>query len=539
MTAESGLRPVEGRRAPAAAAVMPVASAAGLVALGALGSRVLGLIREPAAAFYFGRSAATDSYFVASTLSTLVYDLLVSGVVGAALIPVLSRLASRDDRDELWEVASAVATLACLILAATTAVLILAAPALVFVMQSGAPGAERDLTVLLARVMMPTIIFMGLSAVATAMLYSVGRYGYGALSVVCVNLGVVAGLVLLHRLGIVSAALGLLVGTAGQLAVQVVGLARTRARLRPSLRLRHPDVLRVGKLYAPIAGSFVLTGALTVLDRNLYSHVGAGALSASQYATRLVQVPLGLVATALSMAILPTLSRRAAEPDLGPYRRMVATGISFATLLIVPATVGLVVLRTPAVEVLFQRGHFNAADTAITALAFLLYAPQMPFVAVDQVALAAFYAMHDTRTPVVVMVVSGALYVAVALGLVAQWGMAALILASTVQNISHAAILVWILARRVGFGGGGELVSALGKIIGAGALMAVACILAAQGVRAATSLSATWRPAATLVVAGGAGTLVYAAAVWLARVPEAQMASAVVASRWRRFASRA
>lgn len=539
MTAEPTVRPAEGQALPSAVGGLPVAGAAGLVALGALGSRVLGLIREPAAAYYFGRTNATDSYFVASTLSTLVYDLLVSGVVGAALIPVLSRLAARDDRDELWDVASAVMTLACVILAATTALLMLFAPALVYVMQSGATVEDRDLTVLLARVMMPTIFFMGLSAVSTATLYSIGRYSYGALSVVCVNLGVVAGLVMLHRLGIVSAALGLLCGTMAQLGIQLIGLARARARLRPRLLLRHPEVLQIGKLYAPVALSFVLTGALTILDRNLYSHVGAGTLSASQYATRLVQVPLGLVATALSMAILPTLSRYAARTDLGPYRRMVSTGIAFATLLILPATVALVVLRMPAVALLFQRGHFNAADTSITALAFLLYAPQMPFVAVDQVALAAFYAMHDTRTPVVVMVVSGALYVLVALGFVAQWGMAALILASTLQNISHAVILVWLLARRVGFGDERQLVTAMGRIAAAGAVMAAVCVVAARAVGAGISPSASWQPLVTLVVAGGAGTAAYVTSVWLARVPEAQLAWSVMASRWRRAVSRA
>ena len=539
MSLETPVLPADHRQASNPVAGLPVASAAGLVALGALGSRVLGLIREPTAAYYFGRAGATDSYFVASTLSTLVYDLLVSGVVGAALIPVLSRVAARRDRDELWDVASAIMTLACIVLAATTVALMVCAPALVYVMQSGAPVEDRELTVLLARVMMPTIFFLGLSAVGTATLYSIGRYSYGALSVVCVNLGVVAGLVLLHRLGIVSAALGLLCGTMAQLGLQIVGLVRARARLRPRLLLRHPDVLQVGKLYAPVALSFVLTGALTILDRNLYSHVGAGTLSASQYATRLVQVPLGLVATALSMAILPTLSRYAADSDLGHYRRMVSTGIAFATLLILPATVALVVLRTPAVALLFQRGHFSAADTSITALAFLLYAPQMPFVAVDQVAIAAFYAMHDTRTPVIVMVVSGALYVVVALGFVAQWGMAALILASTLQNISHAVILVWLLARRVGFGEERRLVTAMGRIIAAGAVMGAVCVVATWAVQAGLSISASWQPLVTVVVAGGAGTLAYAVAVWVWRVPEAQLAWSVLQSRWRRAASHA
>jgi putative peptidoglycan lipid II flippase len=510
--------------------------AAGLVALGALGSRLLGLVREPVTAYYFGRGPATDAYFVATTLSTIVYDLLVSGMVTAALVPVFSRLADREDRTELWDVASAIAAIAFVVLTSVVAVLMLAAPLLVAAMAGGATAEEQARTVVLARVMMPTILFMGLSGVCTALLYATQRYRHSALSVVCVNLGVIAGLVVLHRYGIISAAIGLLCGTVAQLGVQFVGIGELGVRFRPRLRLDHPEVMRIGQLYAPVAMSFVLSGVVTVIDRNLYTHVGPGALSASAYATRLVQVPLGLVSTALSMAILPTLSRYASMADLGPYKRMLTTGIKLAVLLMLPATVGLAVLRAPALALLFQRGEFSSADTSITAIAFLVYAPQMPFAAVDQVLITAFYAMHDTRTPVVINFVTAGLYLAVAFALIAPWGMAALILANTVQNTAHAVLLFWLMRRKLQSLDDPMMAGTLGALALAGVAMGVMCGLVALPLAGLPIASGSVRALVTLAVAGGAGTAIYVGILLLARVPEARLAWQLAASRFSRGA---
>jgi putative peptidoglycan lipid II flippase len=203
----------------------------------------------------------------------------------------------------------------------------------------------------------------------------------------------------------------------------------------------------------------IVTIAGIVIDRNLASGLEVGSLSIMNYATRLIQFPLGLVGTATSFAVLPLLSkyasalvaaRQAGESDTDAaegYRETLTFGVRIVLLLMLPATLGLMVLREPLVQVLFERGVFTSEDTARTALVFLAYAPQLPFTALDQLLIVAFYARKDTRTPVVVGVVTVLLYLVSALALIGPLDVAGLALANAIQNSVHGLILLALLQR--------------------------------------------------------------------------------------------
>jgi putative peptidoglycan lipid II flippase len=177
------------------------------------------------------------------------------------------------------------------------------------------------------------------------------------------------------------------------------------------------------------------------------------------YATRLIQFPLGLVGMAISLAVLPSLSKHASaltaarhggeagDDDLVAYRQTLTFGVRMVLLLMVPATVGLMLLREPFVQLLFERGRFGAEETARTALVFLAYAPQLPFTALDQLLIVAFYARKDTRTPVLVGVAGVGLYLASALALIAPLDVAGLALANAIQNSAHGLVLLALLER--------------------------------------------------------------------------------------------
>jgi len=482
--------------------------AAALVFAGNVVSRLLGLVRDPVMAQFFGRNSHTDAFVGAQSLSTVVYDFLVSGLVSAALIPTLSRLASKEDRSEFWRVGNAVMTLGVIVLAAVVGVLMLLAPQLVQVMSGGYDSATLVLETQLARLMIPTVFLMGMSAVAMSILYSLHRYRLPALAIACVNAGVIGGMLLLHRLGIVSAAAGLLAGAAAQLALEIVALARARMPFRPRFEWRHPEVRRIGQLYLPVAASVVITGAVTVLERHLYSLNGAGSLSASNYATRLLQVPLGLVSTAISMAILPTISRYADGADWPAYRRIVGAGLKVSVLLTLPVLVGLTILAGPAIDLLFRHGAFTPSDAAATTLAFRLYAPQLPFVAVDQLLIYAFYARHDTRTPTAVAFVTAVIWaIAAFVGLqLTDWR--ALVLANSIQNCAHAVILFTLLWRKEPAMAHEGLGSSFGRGCVAALVMAVACLAVAGAMTRALG-SGKAVDLLLLLVAGGGSGLVY------------------------------
>jgi putative peptidoglycan lipid II flippase len=433
---------------PAATLARRIAIAATLIAIGNIASRVLGLARESAIAGLFGAGAAVDAFTAASTIPTTLYDLLINGAISAALVPVFSEYAEGDER-EFWRVASTVINLALLVMAAVAALLIWLAPQVIGVLGGGFRDDIRDQATHMVRLLLPAAIFMGLSGLITALLYARQRFLLPAFTASAYNLGIILGALLLTTLlGPFSLVAGVLAGALLQVLLQLPGL-RNRDGLkrgilyRPVLDLRHPGVRRILMLYAPVALGISFSIVGTLLDRNLASGLGESAISTQRFATTLIQFPLGLVAAAVSFAVLPTLSRQASAGDQEAFRTTLAMGMKVVLLLVLPAAAGLAALAQPITAAIFQRGQFDTADTAATARALLLYLPGLPAAALDQMLLFAFYAHKRTLAPNLVQGAAVGIYAATALGLLgAGLGLSALILGNSAQWISHALILL-------------------------------------------------------------------------------------------------
>lgn len=455
-------------------------SAALLIALGNVLSRVVGFVREPIIAFYFGRGVEVDAFQIAWTVPNQVYDLLIAGAVSAALVPVFSEYAE-GERDEFWRVVSGVLTIALAALAAVTALAVWQAPALVALLTQPGQAELRALATPLMRLLTPTVLLMGISGLATAVLHAQRRFLLPAFVMVAFNLGMVLGVILLHdQLGVNSLAAGALIGAVGQVALQLPGLRG--ARLRGGLSARHPAVLRIVRLYGPVALGIGFSVVGTVIDRRLATGYPA-APGTMRYATTLIQFPLGLVASAVSLAVLPTLSRQSASADEASFRATLAMGLKVVLLLILPATAGLAALATPITALVFERGRFEPGDTAITALALLLYLPGLPAAALDQVLIFAFYARKNTLTPNLVQGAAILCYLLVALPLAAltQLGFLALVIGNSAQWIGHAVITFLLLRRAVPLGGLRLGEAALKGLLASGAMAAVVLGVGAVG----------------------------------------------------------
>lgn len=432
-----------------------IAAAAGLITAGNLTSRLLGLVREQVIAGLFGKTIATSAFATAATVPQMLYDLVIGGAVSAALIPVLSEYASRADeegRAELGRVAGTIGFVVLLTLTAATALLVLFAPWLVWVLGVAPDSPAYNQTITYVRIVLPSVVLLGLSSVVTALLYSRQEFIYPAFAVALYNVGIiVAAVFFAGAIGATSLVLGVLLGAALQLALQVVGLRAVGLRL--AVDLRHPALRRILRLYAPVAFGLVVSQVGVVIDRNLAWRTGEDSIAVMRFATTLIQLPLGLIATATSFAVLPRLSRFAAAPDgLRDYKQTLALGIRLAVLAIVPALVMIVAFREPLVKLLFERGAFDAVATRMTAAAVLYYAPQLPFVAVDQLLIFAFYARKNTVTPAIVGLVGVGIYLASGMLLIGpgQMGVFGLVIANTIQNSLHAVILFALLYRAVG-----------------------------------------------------------------------------------------
>lgn len=431
-----------------------IATAAMIIMVGNIASRLLGLVREQVIAALFGTTGYAAAFVAASAVPTALYDLLIGGALSAALIPVFSEIAEREGDPALSRLGSVILTLSATLLIPIIIVLALFTPQLVMIYAGNLPEADRELTGSLIRIMLPAVFFIGISGISTALLYARHIVTYPAFTVAIYNAAIiVCALILSTHFGPVSLVIGVLAGAVGQVVLQLPGLRGMNLRLLWDIH--HPALKRIMLLYAPVAVGILISNIAVAIDRNLASRISVETMPVMRYATTLVQLPLGLVGTAMSFAILPTLSRLAITKnsppaDVSSYKETVALGIKLVLLAILPMAAGLVVLREPVVRLLFQHGIFDPESTNLTALAFLAYAPSIPFAAVDQILIAAYYARKNTLIPMLAGIADTGIYLVVALSLVGALGMPGLVLANSAKWIGNTLILFFLLWRSVG-----------------------------------------------------------------------------------------
>ena len=536
-----------------------VARATGLLALGNVASRALGLAREVVLANLFGASAAIDAFNVAIIAPRALYDLLIAGHVNSAIIPVLSEVAERDGQRELWRLFAALLSVATVLLALLVLLLELFAPQVALLFGGG--GLEPQtfaLATSLLRLTAPALIFLGWFSLFAGALYALRRFVWPAFAGVVFNAGIVlVTLALVPPLQLVTilepggvawslarpqeaitaAALGWLAGALLQMALQLPGLWQARIRLR--LAWRHPALRKIARLYAPVMFSLLLDAlVIRSFSYNLAtrSTQGEGALGYMNWATTLTQFPQGLVATAISIAILPTLSRQAAlmtAAARAAFRDTLGLGLRLAITLILPATAALFVLATPVIALLFEHGAFTATDTQITATALRLYLPGLPFAALDLLLVYAFYARQDTLTPALVGALSLLVYILIAIALFPALGLFSLMIADSAKHIIHATLCGIILTRRVEGLGQQRFWLTLGKSGLASLVTGLVVWLLLPALAQLTGTGNTLAELLLVLIAGGLSALSFALMAWALRLHELRWLWGLVTQRLR------
>ena len=518
---------------PLAAETRGIARSASIIALGNVASRVLGLVRELVKSRLFGAGAHVDALTLALTIPLQIYELVTGGLVNSALVPVFSESTPAERRADLWRLASLLLSLALIVVSLFMGVLVIFTPQVVAVL--GLLGGGRNpeamaQAVPLLRLTLPAVVFLSLSGIVSGLLYALQRFTLPAFMATVFNASmVVASLALARQLGVTAMALGLVAGAVLQVALQWPGLRAERAALRPSLDFNHPGLRRIFRLYLPIIGGLVVTQISIYIGLGLASGF-VGGLGWMYYATTLYQFPLGLVATAVSLAVLPTLSRQASENDPGFVTTLVQ-GLNLVMLLIIPAAVGLFILAHPIVALAFQGGEFTAVDTLMTAQVLRVFLVGLSFAAVDQMLIFGFYARQDTLTPAAVGVLSVIVYVLVAGLLLRPLGLFSLMVADSVKQIVHALATGALLARRVGGFGRTSLWSTLGKILLASALMAGGTWAVLAGVQSLSLPANLLGHGLLALLPGLAGALVYFFLAARLRIAEVRLAVELIRKR--------
>jgi putative peptidoglycan lipid II flippase len=517
------------------AAVTPreagLARSAGTLGLGNIASRVLGLLREVVISQYFGSSGELSAFNLAARVPAMIYDLLVGGMLSAALVPVFSDYARAERRGELARVGSAVLSLIAIAMGAVVLLLeIFAVPVANILGDFDDPALQLVLAQSL-RLISPAVLLFGLSGGVAGLLYALKRFSYAALGGAIFNLGIViAAPLLAGSIGIYALPIGVVGGSLLQLAVMLPGLRGLRIRL--SAAWGHPAVRRILRLYVPILLGLIVTQIQIIVDGRWASASGAQSVSWMRYATTLIQMPLGLVPVAVSLAALPSMSQRAAGGDWDGFRSIFARGLRLITVLLIPATVGLWVLATPVIALLFEHGSFTATDTQATAAALRLYLLGLPFAGIDFLLNYSFYARQNTRTPAIVGVIAVGFYFVVAAALKGPYGYLGLVFADSVKQMGHALIMTVLLLRSVGRPHGGVRRTAVAALVAAAAMGAAVWLL--------STLLASILPPGLLGelllvgVSAIAGGVLYLALLRLLGAPEAVTLGNALRSRLRR-----
>jgi putative peptidoglycan lipid II flippase len=494
-----------------------IARAAGIVMAAFVVSRLFGVARDMVIAAQLGTSDAADAYLAAFRLPDLIFALIAGGALASAFIPTFANYLARDDREGAWRLASGVINLLWVTTGALAALAALFAPALIRALVPGFDPEKQALTVSLVRVMLIGPVIFGVSGLVMGILNAQQEFLLPGLAPSAYNIGIILGAwLLIPKIGPMGAAIGAVAGALMHLLVQLPGLMRCGMRYTPVFSLRDPGVRQVLWLMGPRVFGLAVVQINILVTANLASRLGTGAVAALDYAWRVMLLPQGVFAQSIATAAFPTFAEQAARGQTDAMRDALAATLRAILFVAIPAAAGLLVLRVPLVQALFERGKFQNASTEAVALALMFYAPGLVAHSGIEIVTRAFYALHDTRTPVALGVAAMIANVLLSLLLIVPMQAAGLALANSTAAFAEIALLLIWIRPRVGGLGGAKTWAALGKTI-----------LAATAMAAAVWMFLTLSPAMNAILRAGIGVVgggaMYATASLLLGADQARM----------------
>lgn len=453
-----------------------ILKSAGVITSITILSRILGYLRDQRITFILGTSRAADAFVLAYRIPNLLRRLVGEGAMTAAFIPIFAEYLTHHTREEVWEFADRLFWTLTLVLAVLTGLGIYFSAEVIraFTLLSPEP-TQWGLAVYLNRIIFPYCLFICLAALASAILNSFHAFALPAATPIILNLTIIAAslpiFVNYFREPAVALAMGVVAGGVLQLAMQIPALRRRGMNFRPGISFAHPGIRSVGKLMLP---GFIGIGIYQVnifIDTIFASSLAEGSISSLYVADRVMELVLGGYAIAVATAILPIMSRQAAERDYDAMKKTFAFSLRIVSFITIPAAVGLIVLRRPIITVLFEHGQFSLRSTEMTAWALMFFSMGLPAFAAVKIIVPAFYSLKDTRTPVLVAagaVLSNLIFILLFIRPLQNGGLA---LATALSAYLNFFTLLVILRHRFGPLGEWEVLRSLVRVGVASALM--------------------------------------------------------------------
>ncbi len=541
MTASSAEQPTEsmrtqsGRGGPGGGG--RVARNTAIFSIGTAISRVAGLGREIVAASFFGTSGPASAFTIAFQIPNLVTNLFANAALSAAFVPVFTELLEKGRRREAFGLASTLLWILVLVLGAITAFFILAAGLIMPLFTGSAFSAQLDaLTVGLSQVLFPVVMLIGVNGLLVGVLQSYEHFTIPAIAPAVWNIVIVVVLVALRPSfhggdELYAYAIAILVGTAVQMLMAAGALGRIDFRLRLQIDWHDPRIKQIFMLMFPVTIGLGVINLDQLINSIFGTLVNEHAPRAIENAFRIYMLPQGMFSVAVATVLFPTLSRMAARRDAGAMRRAIGIGMRQINLLLIPSAAFILVLATPIVRLVFERGSFGSESTRLVSIALFWFAFSLPFAGLNLLLTRSFFAVQRPWIPTRIAAVNIAVDLVVSIALYKPLGIAGLVIGTAIANALMTAFQVQRL--RVGFDG---------RLDGAQTTMITARILLASALLGAVSWG-IWNLlhallgdslGAQIASVGGAGLgglYVYARAVFAMRVPEAHQVRALILAR--------
>lgn len=455
---------------------------AGIIGFATIISRVLGFLRDILIAKFFGTAKYAQAFVVAFRIPNMLRDLIGEGATNAAFVPVLSEYSETRKKEEFWHLANILLNAMLVVLAIITLLGVIFTPIIIRLI---APGFVVDpekfrVTVYLTRLMFPYVLLVGLLAYCMGIMNSLKHFSMPAFAPAILNISIIT-CALLRKGDVAALSIGVLVGGVIQLIVQIPVLLSMGFRFNFLSGFYHPAVKKIGLLLAPrILGSCVyqINIFVNTMLASLSSIVGEGGVAALYYANRIFQFPLAIFGIALAQAALPTMSREALESGLGKLKDTLSFSLRAVNFIMLPASLGLIVLSEPITRILFERGMFDRYSTLITARALSFYSIGLFSYSGIKLLVSCFYSLKDTLTPVKVASVSLILNIALNLIFMFPLKIGGLALATSFSGIFNFFALFFILKKKIGPIGGRKILYSFLKVLMASIVMAVVIYVA-------------------------------------------------------------
>ena len=505
-------------------------------------SRVLGYARDVVLMNTFGQSYMTDAFNVAFTIPDFIYNVLIGGAIASAFIPVFSSYLATDQPKRAWRTSSIFSTWALTIMIVLVVLAFIFTYPLLGLLTSYDHEAMR-LPVILTRITLIQALFMALSAIATGILQSYQHFTWPAIGTLLYNAFIlIFGIALVKPIenlwpgyGIAGFSVGVVIGALATLVVQIPTLMKVGFNYKPCFDVKDEGLRKMVRLLIPVLIGLSVSQINVLVTQYLATGLDDGIYTALRTANRFMQLPLGLFAVSICTAIFPTMTAQAARGEYDELKKSMSLSLRTSLFIIIPAAVGMIVLREPIIRLLFEfSGRFTAYDTFICGQALFWYCLGLPGYSATFTLIRVFYALQDTKTPIIVSVFAIILNAVLSFILVHPLQHIGLALAYSISGWSQCALLALALRRRLGGMSGLHIIPSLARtLLAALAMGAVVWGLA----RVCSSALGTASKMSQLLQVGGSivgGMAVFAALAWLMKMEEMQIVMDIFGRRLRR-----